>query len=138
MSDNSTRIALRIYVEDTDAGGIVYHANYLRYMERARTEMMRELGFTKPALSNGVQIVVSQVQLDYRKPAQLDDLLSVTAQLLTLTACSLVIAQRVERGGELLVEAIITVVCVSAASQRPVRIPPAMRKQLQQRLPQTV
>ena len=138
MSDNSTRIDLRIYVEDTDAGGIVYHANYLRYMERARTEMMRELGFTKPALTKAVQIVVSQVQLDYRKPAQLDDLLSVTAQLLTLTACSLVIAQRVERGGELLVEAIITVVCVSAASQRPVRIPPAMRKQLQQRLPQTV
>lgn len=135
MSNQTTRIAVRIYVEDTDVGSIVYHANYLRYMERARTEMMRELGFIKPALSEGVQIVVSKVALDYRKPAKLDDLLTVTATLEALTASSLAIQQRVERDGELLVAATLTAVCINADSQRPVRIPAAMRQALATLLP---
>lgn len=134
MSETTTRIGVRIYVEDTDAGGIVYHANYLRYMERARTEMMRELGFVKPALSDGVQIVISKVQLDFRKPAHLDDWLTVTSQLRKLTASSMVIAQRIERDGGLLVDAVLTAVCVAAANQRPVRIPAPMRTALNTRL----
>lgn len=135
MSDLATSIVVRIYVEDTDIGGIVYHANYLRYMERARTEMMRELGVTKPALSNGVQIVVNRVELDYRLPARLDDLLSVSSSLLKLSASSMLIAQRVERDGELLVEALIKAVCISSETLKPVRIPKSMRQLMQSRLP---
>lgn len=135
MSDLATYIDVRIYVEDTDAGGIVYHANYLRYMERARTEMMRELGVTKPALSGGVQIVVSRVELDYRRSAHLDDLLSVSSSLLKLSASTMLIEQRVERDGEVLVEALITAVCVSSETHKPVRIPKPMRQVMLTRLP---
>ncbi|MFW2421671.1 MAG: tol-pal system-associated acyl-CoA thioesterase [Porticoccaceae bacterium] len=135
MSDLATYIAVRIYVEDTDAGGIVYHANYLRYMERARTEMMRELGVTKPALSGGVQIVVSRVELDYRRSAHLDDLLSVSSSLLKLSASTMLIEQRVERDGEVLVEALIKAVCVSSETHKPVRIPKPMRQVMLTRLP---
>ncbi len=130
MSSPATHIGVRIYAEDTDLQGIVYHANYLRYMERARTEMMRELGFIKPAASDGVNIVVTKIALDYRRPAGLDDLLTVTAQLEKITASTLQIAQRVERDGEMLVEATITAACLSAESQRPVRIPAPMRQAL--------
>ena len=135
MSDLATYIVVRIYVEDTDAGGIVYHANYLRYMERARTEMMRELGVTKPALSGGVQIVVSRVELDYRRSAHLDDLLSVSSSLLKLSASTMLIEQRVERDGEVLVEALIKAVCVSSETHKPVRIPKPMRQVMLTRLP---
>lgn len=135
MSDLATYIAVRIYVEDTDAGGIVYHANYLRYMERARTEMMRELGVTKPALSGGVQIVVSRVELDYLRSAHLDDLLSVSSSLLKLSASTMLIEQRVERDGEVLVEALIKAVCVSSETHKPVRIPKPMRQVMLTRLP---
>ncbi len=135
MSDLATHIDVRIYVEDTDAGGIVYHANYLRYMERARTEMMRELGVTKPALSGGVQIVVSRVELDYRRSAHLDDLLSVSSSLLKLSASTMLIEQRVERDGEVLVEALIKAVCVSSETHKPVRIPKPMRQVMLTRLP---
>ena len=135
MIDLATHINVRIYVEDTDAGGIVYHANYLRYMERARTEMMRELGVTKPALSGGVQIVVSRVELDYRRSAHLDDLLSVSSSLLKLSASTMLIEQRVERDGEVLVEALIKAVCVSSETHKPVRIPKPMRQVMLTRLP---
>jgi tol-pal system-associated acyl-CoA thioesterase len=130
MSSAVTQISVRIYAEDTDLQGIVYHANYLRYMERARTEMMRDLGFTKPAVAGGVNMVVTKIALDYRRPAGLDDLLTVTSQLETIRASTLQIAQRVERDGELLVEATITAACLSAESQRPVRIPAPMREAL--------
>ena len=130
MSSAVTQISVRIYTEDTDLQGIVYHANYLRYMERARTEMMRDLGFTKPAVAGGVNMVVTKIALDYRRPAGLDDLLTVTSQLETIRASTLQIAQRVERDGELLVEATITAACLSAESQRPVRIPVPMREAL--------
>ena len=75
------RLPIRVYVEDTDAGGIVFYANYLKFMERARTELMRSLGFDKPALFDGLQFVVHEVALKYHSPAILDDEIIVTAVL---------------------------------------------------------
>ena len=78
MTDFS--LPIRVYVEDTDAGGIVFYANYLKYMERARTELMRSLGFDKPALFGDLQLVVRSVDLLYHLPAALDDEIRVTAR----------------------------------------------------------
>jgi len=80
---------VRVYVEDTDAGGIVFYANYLKYMERARTEFLRSLGYDKPALFDGLQFVVRSVELLYHKPAVLDDMLDISARLIKLSKASL-------------------------------------------------
>lgn len=115
---------LRVYFEDTDLSGIVYHANYLRFMERARSEMLRILGtgHAKRASEDGTAYAVTDVRLKYRRPARLDDSLMVVSELIALRAASCRIRQRVMRGGECLVEAEILTALVDR-SGRPQRQP---------------
>jgi tol-pal system-associated acyl-CoA thioesterase len=120
------RLLIRIYVEDTDAGGIVFYANYLKFMERARTELMRSLGFDKPALFDDMQFVVTEVSLKYHSPAVLDDEISVTAVLSKASRVTFEMTQQVFRGDELLVEGWVKVACVNSATKRPQGMPRPM------------
>ena len=113
----------RVYVEDTDAGGIVFYANYLKYMERARTEFLRSLGFDKPALFDDLQFVVRSVQLLYHKPAVLDDLLDVTVALRKLSKASFEVQQNIYRDGDLLLESEVKIACIGATDKRPQAMP---------------
>jgi tol-pal system-associated acyl-CoA thioesterase len=137
MTDKSAEFSLpiRVYVEDTDAGGIVFYANYLKFMERARTELMRSLGFDKPALFDGMQFVVHEVGLKYHSPAILDDEIFVTAVLTKATRVTFEMTQQVLRGDsledrELLVEGSVKVACIDAFSKRPKGMPKIMFKTL--------
>jgi 4-hydroxybenzoyl-CoA thioesterase/acyl-CoA thioester hydrolase len=114
---------LRVYVEDTDAGGIVFYANYLKYMERARTEFLRSLGYDKPALFDGLQFVVRSVELLYQKPAVLDDMLDVSASLIKLSKVSFEMQQNIFRNGDLLVKAKVKIACISNDAKRPQAMP---------------
>lgn len=127
-------LPIRVYVEDTDAGGIVFYANYLKYMERARTELLRSLGYSKPALFDGMQFVVYSVNVNYRQPAVLDDEVVATAQLIEVTKTSFTIAQRVLRDGDLLVDGTIKVACIDYVKKRPKAIPSAMLDVLKKQL----
>ena len=116
---------VRVYYEDTDSAGVVYYANYLRYMERARTEWLRALGFEHADLEaqHGVGFVVRTVTIDYLQPARLDDALEVSVELLQLGASQIKLNQLVTRAGTLLCEAAVRIACVSMATMKPVRIP---------------
>jgi acyl-CoA thioester hydrolase len=127
----------RVYWEDTDGGAIVYYANYLRFLERARTEWLRAQGHSQLALASepGILFTVVSVQIDYRAPARLDDELEITCEPRAEGAASLRFAQRVYRAAkalpaELLVEAQVRVACVDAASLRPRRLPQFLRDAL--------
>ena len=121
----SFRWPLRVYWEDTDAGGIVFYANYLKFFERARTEWLRSLGIGQQALrdSTGGMFVVSSTELHYLMPARLDDELQVTAELREPGRASMVIAQQAWRGAQLLCEGTIRIGWVDAQTLRPGRIP---------------
>jgi len=122
---------LRVYIEDTDAGGIVFYGNYLRYLERARSEMMRSLGYAQAALcAPGLLFVVRDLGLRYHAPARLDEVLEATARLLQVGGGSLRFAQRVNRGASCLLEASVVVACVDQASGRPRRMPREIRAAL--------
>jgi 4-hydroxybenzoyl-CoA thioesterase len=123
MSKNTFSSPIRVYVEDTDAGGIVFYANYLKFMERARTEFFRNLGFNKPALFDGLQFVVRELDIVYHQPALLDDIIEVTAEPIKLSRVSVEIAQQVFREGSLLVAGRVKVACIGAESKRPKAIP---------------
>jgi 4-hydroxybenzoyl-CoA thioesterase len=123
-------LPIRVYVEDTDAGGIVYYANYLKYIERARTELIRTLGYDKPALFDGLQFVVHSVNIKYRQPAILDDEVVATAKLIHVSRTSFTIAQRVLRGNDVLVEAEVKVACINHEEKRPKAIPADMLQTL--------
>ena len=127
-------LPIRVYWEDTDAGGIVFYANYLKFMERARTEWLRSMGIAQQRLreETGGIFVVSETQLKYHRPARLDDELLVTAELRQIGSASLVIAQRVlmskpphrvDDGLPLLCEGTIRIGWVQADTLRPARIP---------------
>lgn len=115
---------LRVYIEDTDAGGIVYYVNYLKFMERARTEFMRSRGIHKPAmLDEGLLLVVASANVKYLKSAMLDDALSVTADIARLAKSYIEFEQKVMRDGECLAQASIKVACVSSEQMRPNALP---------------
>lgn len=118
----------RVYWEDTDAGGVVYYANYLKFLERARTEWLRELGIGQQALKDatGAMFVVAEVQLAYRQPARLDDELEVDVAVAEAGRASFLLSQQVRRGAALLVDARVRIGCVDAATMRPRRIPDAV------------
>ncbi|MGO4907249.1 tol-pal system-associated acyl-CoA thioesterase [Pseudorhodobacter sp. W20_MBD10_FR17] len=122
---------LRVYYEDTDLAGIVYYANYLKFIERARSEWVRTLGVDQAALKarDGVVFAVRRVEADYLQPAVFDDLLQVRTVLLELTAARLVIEQAVYRGDVRLFEAKVVLVCL-AGTGRPVRLPKGLRERL--------
>jgi acyl-CoA thioester hydrolase len=119
---------VRVYWEDTDAGGIVFYANYLKFFERARTEWLRSLGVMQGSLreSAGGMFIVSETSVRYLAPSRLDDELLVTARLEAAGRASLIIAQQAVRGGTLLAEGTIRIGWVDDRTLRPGRIPPAI------------
>jgi len=125
-------LPVRVYFQDTDAGGVVYHASYVNFMERARTEWLRTHGYSNAGLMKefGVVFVVRSLKLDYLKPALLDDLLSVTAQIKEIGRSRLNLLQSVLRGDELLTEAEVHLVCVSLQGFKPVSVPEVLRQRL--------
>lgn len=117
------RLPLRVYYEDTDLAGIVYYANYLKFIERARSEWLRELGVDQAALKQqGRVFAVRRIEADYLRPALYDDLLTVETALSEPGRARLVLEQRVLRGDETLFSARVTIACLDAAG-RPVRLP---------------
>lgn len=124
-------LPIRVYFQDTDAGGVVYHASYLNFMERARTEWMRSFGFTNAGLMKelGVAFVVRSLKLDYLKPALLDDMLTVSAQLKEVGRSRVTLQQIMMRGDEKLAEAEIHLVSISLADFKPVSVPDVLRQQ---------
>lgn len=128
MSEAAFHWPVRVYWEDTDAGGVVYHAQYLAFMERARSEWMRGIGFGQELLreTHGLCFVVRSMSIDFRAPARLDDSLAVSVALAQCRGASLVFAQEVRRDGELLVGAEVKVAAVSAETFRPQAIPDAL------------
>ena len=119
---------IRVYWEDTDAGGVVYHASYLRFLERARTEWLRAMGHGQDALraGDGVVFVVRAMQIGFLRPARLDDELAVTVALGERRRASLVMLQSIRRGETPLIEAQVKVACVTAADFRPRAVPEAL------------
>lgn len=125
------RTSIRVYIEDTDAGGIVYYVNYLKYMERARTEFMRQLGYDKPAFLVGdLLLVVHSANTRYLVPAKLDDALQVSAVISKLARTYVVFRQCVYRADELLCESEIKVACVRQVDMKPTPFPADVRSQL--------
>lgn len=114
-------LPVRVYYEDTDAGGLVYYVNYLKFMERARTEWLRYLGFNQADLD--VLFVVTSAQINYVAPAHLDDALKVELQLSERRAASLTFAQKIVRQQQLLCSGTVRVACVNRQSLRPCRLP---------------
>ncbi|MEQ1590927.1 MAG: tol-pal system-associated acyl-CoA thioesterase [Thiobacillaceae bacterium] len=123
--------SVRIYWEDTDAGGVVYYANYLKFMERARTEWLRSLGFGQDVLREleGLVFVVRRVEIDYLAPARLDNLLTLDTQLLDVTRTTLTVAQNIA-ADKPLVKARVQLACVDAVSFKPARIPATLLEKL--------
>ncbi len=123
---------IRVYWEDTDAGGVVYYANYLKFMERARSEWLRALGFDQSRLRDelGLVFVVRQAMIEYLKPARYDDLLTVTAMLKQVGRASLIMGQTIELDG-LLGRAEVTLACVNAQTFKPARMPAQMLQALE-------
>ena len=122
-------IPVRIYYEDTDVGGVVYYANYLRFIERARTDWLRAAGYELDAIQRELKavFVVRRVEADYHSPALLGNLITVTAQPTEVGASRLIIRQRVTRDDELLFSAVVTLAFIASDLSGPIRMPPAMR-----------
>ena len=115
---------LRVYIEDTDAGGIVYYVNYLKYMERARTEFMRAQGFDKRYIfTEDLMFVVHSVDVRYQRPARLDDELLVTARIVESGAAQLLFEQRILRAAEEICSGFVRIACVEVGTLKPRRIP---------------
>lgn len=124
-------LPVRVYFHDTDAGGVVYHGSYVNFMERARTEWLRDVcGFSNGALMKefGAVFVVRAMKIDYLKPALLDDMLAVTAQVKDIGRSRVTLVQTVRRGDELLTEGEVHLVCVALASFKPVSVPEVLRE----------
>lgn len=123
---------VRVYWEDTDAGGVVYHARYIAFLERARSEWLRALGKEQDRLraEHDLVFAVRSMRVDFRAPARLDDVLEVSAGLRDCRRASLVFAQAVHRGGELLLDAEVRVAALSAATFRPRPIPEPLYAEL--------
>lgn len=119
-------ITVRVYYEDTDVGGVVYYANYLRFLERARSEWLRQLGISTPELAQKEKVIfaVRSVAISYRKPARLDDVLRVTVVPEAVRGASLRLVQACWLGTEAICEAIVELACVDAISFMPHRLPP--------------
>ncbi|MCV6605352.1 MAG: tol-pal system-associated acyl-CoA thioesterase [Porticoccaceae bacterium] len=122
---------LRVYIEDTDAGGIVYYVNYLKFMERTRTELLRSHGYDKPAFwADNLMFVVHSVEVNYRRPAQLDDELQVSARIHKLGRTYFDVAQQVRRGDTVLCEGTVRVANVTRDGMKPRALPEEMRRKL--------
>lgn len=128
---------IRVYYEDTDAGGIVYYANYLKFAERARTEMLRAEGFHHTAMmqGDGIVLAVRRCAAEYLRPAKLDDMLDVETRVVGIGAATIDLDQAIRRGPEELCHVTVTIACVGRDG-RPVRLPAALRGILATRSPE--
>jgi acyl-CoA thioester hydrolase len=124
-------LSIRVYYEDTDAGGVVYHSNYLNFFERARTEMLRSLGFEQNELreQNGVIFAVRSMQIEYLRPAKFNDLLQVSAEISQTKKASLTFEQIIKRDDVTLCTASCRVACLTADNLQPTAIPDFLLKQ---------
>ena len=128
MTAQSFNWPIRVYYEDTDAGGVVYHSQYLNFLERARTEWLRHFGFEQTDLRDNLNviIVVHSLQIAFKKPAKFNDLLVVKCQLIALGNSSWQCAQTIVKGDEVLIEAQVKVAFINSISFKPTRIPAAI------------
>jgi acyl-CoA thioester hydrolase len=119
---------VRVYWEDTDAGGVVYYASYLRFLERARSEWLRALGIDQARMlrEDRLQFVVVEANIRYHRPARYDDELTVTVALEQLRGASVVLAQEIRRGGELLISATVRAACLASDTLKPRPLPKAL------------
>jgi acyl-CoA thioester hydrolase len=125
------RLPVRVYYEDTDAAGVVYYANYLRFMERARTEWLRALGYEQSALArHGIAFAARSSQVEYLKPARLDDAIEVVSTIVSLGRAQMVFAQRIERDGELLVDASMRIACFDPVRMKATKMPRDIHEKL--------
>jgi acyl-CoA thioester hydrolase len=128
LDGNAHHFPIRVYYEDTDAGGVVYHANFLRYAERARSELMRVIGWPYGKLKQaGFAWVVRRIAADYRRPARLDDALVVTTTLIALKGASIDALQVISRGADELVRLTLQLVLLTDDG-KPARLPPSLRQ----------
>ncbi|WP_342149297.1 tol-pal system-associated acyl-CoA thioesterase [Methylorubrum sp. SB2] len=136
LADGTHRLPLRVYYEDTDFSGFVYHASYLRFMERGRTELLRGLAGDQSEMHRdgaGIVFVVRRMGLDFLKPARMDDLIDVVTWSSELRGASMHLAQEVRRGDETLVRAEVVVACVREG--RAIRLPEGLRAALSRTRP---
>jgi acyl-CoA thioester hydrolase len=126
-------IPVRVYYQDTDAGGVVFHAQYISFMERARTELLNAKGIdpARFADEHDILFMVHELAVRFHAPARLNDVVGVSAEVVKMGRASLVFEQRVERGGELLVEADVTLALVGRSRMRPTRIPDELKRLLE-------
>lgn len=125
-------LPIRVYIEDTDAGGIVYYANYLKFMERARTECLRERGIELDVWQHQERrlFVVRHVDIDFKKPARFNEQLTVSANIMTVSRASMELSQHVFREDNVLCTAKVELACVDADTLRPTRIPVTIKEAL--------
>jgi acyl-CoA thioester hydrolase len=125
-------VPVRVYYQDTDAGGVVFHAQYLAFMERARSELLNEGGIDLARFveRHGILFMVHRIDVKYHSPARLNDLLSVSAEVVKMGRASFVFRQRVERSAELLVEADVSIALVDRDRMRPARMPAELEQAL--------
>jgi acyl-CoA thioester hydrolase len=124
---------VRVYFENTDAGGVVYHGEYFKFLERARTEWLRHLGFSHQRLArdHGMVFVVTSMAIDFQKAARLDDNLAVSVRLESLGKVRSVFAQEIRRDDDVIVAAKVTVASLTAEGFKPVEIPASLRKKME-------
>ena len=123
----------RVYFEDTDAGGVVYHAQYIKFLERARTEWLRYLGFTNSELERKYKMlfVVSEIAVEFIKPARLDDAINISVSIENLGRVRVMFHQEIRRGEDTLVKARVTVATVAAETFKPIEIPTDVKKKME-------
>ena len=123
----------RVYFEDTDAGGVVYHAQYIKFLERARTEWLRYLGFTNSELERKYKMlfVVSEIAVEFIKPARLDDAINISVSIENLGRVRVMFHQEIRRGEDALVKARVTVATVAAETFKPIEIPTDVKKKME-------
>lgn len=127
------KLPIRVYIEDTDAGGIVYYVNYLKYFERARTELIRSMGVDKTAvMEDGSVFVVTSASIDYLLPARLDDEIVARATVVGAGGASIVFEQDVSRGGDILARGKVSAALTDGQTGRPKRMPSALRTALKE------
>lgn len=133
QNPNAFTIPVRVYYEDTDAGGVVYYANYLKFFERCRTEWMRQAGHDQSQLAAeaGIAFVARKASCEYLKPARLDDQLTIGLEVEKLTRVRVVFRQHVRRGAEELVTGSVEIACVDTATMAPARIPEFLHSKLE-------
>lgn len=124
---NKFEFNIRVYIEDTDAGGIVYHANHIRFMERTRTEWLRASGVDHYWHQKDYNFVVHKINVKYSRPILMDDLITVTASVVSCKATSFVLQQNIYRGEIMLASGEVELACISVDGMRPTRLPEEIR-----------